>query len=246
MPELPEAEIARRTIERVLGRKIVAVDDHDRYVSRPHAAGELADALTGHKLTSAHRRGKFIWVETDDGPDLGLHLGMTGSIVVDGEPKPWDRFALEFAGGGRLALRDMRRFGRAVLAPDFSHVGPDAAEVGRDEFRGRVGRGKMAIKARLLDQKSIAGVGNLMADEALWRARIAPHRPAGELSTEELDALRRAIRAVAREAIRRGGLGGAQFVAHRERGGHCPRDGTELRHGRYGGRSTYWCPRCQK
>jgi formamidopyrimidine-DNA glycosylase len=247
MPELPEAEIARREIERVLGRKIVSVEDRDEYVSRPHAPGEIAEALTGRKLTRARRRGKFIWVETDDdGPELGLHLGMTGSIVVDGEPAEWDRFALEFAGGGRLALRDMRRFGRAVLAPDFSHVGPDAAEVGRKEFRERVGRGKIAIKARLLDQKSVAGVGNLMADEALWRAQISPARPAGELSEEELDALRRAIRAVARRGIRKGNLSGGPFMPQRDRRGQCPRDGTDLRHGRYGGRSTYWCPRCQK
>ena len=100
MPELPEAERARRQIERVLHREIVAVDDGDTYVCRPHAPGEIAAALTGRRLTAAHRRGKFMWVETDDGgPDLGLHLGMAGRIVVD-EPaseQGWDRFVLEFA-----------------------------------------------------------------------------------------------------------------------------------------------------
>ncbi len=159
MPELPEAERARQQIERALGREIVAVDDRDTYVCRPHAPGEIAAALTGRRLTRAHRRGKFLWVETDDGPDLGLHLGMAGRIAVDEEeaPRSWDRFALEFADGGRLALRDKRRLGRAVIDPDFSHVGPDAAEVGRDVFRDRVGRGSTALKARLLDQGVIAG-----------------------------------------------------------------------------------------
>ena len=108
--------------------------------------GEIASALVGRKLTKAHRRGKFLWAETDDGgPDLGLHLGMAGRIVVD-EPageNNWDRFVLEFADGGRMALRDKRRLGRAVVEPDFAHVGPDAAEVSRDVFRERVGRGTM-------------------------------------------------------------------------------------------------------
>ena len=178
MPELPEAERARQQIERALGREIVAVDDTDTYVCRPHAPGEIAAALVGHTLTKANRRGKFLWAETDGGPDLGLHLGMAGpDRRRRAPPNRWDRFVLEFADGGRLALRDKRRLGRAVIEPDFTHVGPDAAEVSRDVFRERVGRGTIAIKARLLDQKSIAGVGNLLADETLWQARLHPRRP---------------------------------------------------------------------
>jgi len=154
-------------------------------VCRPHAPGELAAAFLGRRLTSAHRRGKFLWVETDDGdgPVLGLHLGMAGRIVIDEEPAPrrWDRFTLEFEGGGRLALRDKRRLGRAVLEPDYSHVGPDAGEIGAGGFAKRVGRGTVAIKARLLDQGVVAGIGNLLADEVLWRAKLSPLRPAGDL-----------------------------------------------------------------
>src|SRR3954468_4821414 len=207
MPELPEAERARQQIERVLGREIVAVDDSDTYVCRPHAPGEIAAALEGRRLTRAHRRGKFLWAETDaDGPELGLHLGMAGRIVVDDEPHTrWDRFTLHFSDGGMLALRDKRRLGRAVIEPDFDHVGPDAALVSRDVFRARIGRGTIAVKARLLDQKSISGVGNLLADETLWQARINPRRPAGELTTEELDHLRRTLRAATRSAIAKGG-----------------------------------------
>jgi formamidopyrimidine-DNA glycosylase len=248
MPELPEAERARQQIERALGREIVAVDDRDTYVCRPHQPGEIAAALTGRRLTHAHRRGKFLWVETDDGPDLGLHLGMAGRIAVDEEqaPRNWDRFALEFADGGRMALRDKRRLGRAVIDPDFSHVGPDAAEVGRDVFRDRVGRGSTALKARLLDQGVIAGVGNLLADETLWRARLSPLRIAGELSVEELDLLRRELRAAVRDAIRNGGVHTGRFMPARERGGACPRDRTPLERATVGGRTTYWCPTCQR
>ena len=229
-----------------MGREIAAVDDRDTYVCRPHAPGELDAALRGHRLLRAHRRGKFLWVETT-GPVLGLHLGMSGRIEVDAPPAPngWDRFAIEFADGGRLALHDKRRLGRAVLEPDFSHVGPDAAEVGRDAFRRRVGRGTAPIKARLLDQGAIAGIGNLLADEGLWRARLSPHRLAGELSDDELDRLRRELRAAVRSAIRLGGAHTGSVIAQRRAGGTCPRCGGAMARGVVGGRTTYWCPVCQ-
>ena len=169
MPELPEAERARQQLELVVGREITAVDDRDTYVCRPHAPGEIAAALVGHHLTETHRRGKFLWAETDGGPELGLHLGMAGRISVDEAPAPnnWDRFVLEFADGGRLALRDKRRLGRALLQPDFSHVGPDAAVIGREAFRAAFGRGTMAVKARLLDQSVLSGIGKALGDAKL-------------------------------------------------------------------------------
>jgi formamidopyrimidine-DNA glycosylase len=247
MPELPEAERARQTIERALGREIAAVDDRDTYVCRPHAPGEIDAALRGHRLLRAHRRGKFLWVEST-GPVLGLHLGMSGRIEVDAPPAPngWDRFAIEFAGGGRLALHDKRRLGRAVLEPDFSHVGPDAADVGRAEFRRRVGRGTAPIKARLLDQGAVAGIGNLLADEGLWRARLSPRRIAGELTDAELDRLRRELRAAVRSAIRLGGAHTGRFIPERRDGGACPRCGGPLSRAVVGGRTTFWCPACQR
>jgi len=248
VPELPDVEIARRVIEeRGLGRRIASVEDSDTWVSRPHGPGEIAQALTGARLTAAHRHGKTMWIETDTGPVVGLHLGMTGGIRVDEDPDPrgWDRFALEFEDGGRLALRDMRRLGRAVLDPDLSRLGPDAAEVGRHEFRERVGRGESPIKARVMDQNVIAGVGNLMADEILWRARVSPRAPAGELTDDRLDELRRATRAVIRLGIREGHAGVGELNPHRIKGGTCPRCGAALEHDRVGGRTTFWCPREQ-
>jgi formamidopyrimidine-DNA glycosylase len=179
---------------------------------------------------------------------------MAGSIVLEGPgetgggpvAKPhWDRFALEFDDGTRLALRDRRRLGRAVLNPDHDHIGPDAAEVGREAFRRRIGTGRAPVKARLLDQGAISGVGNLLADEALWQARIDPRRPVNRLSTEELDRLRRALRAVIRSAMRDGGVHTGRFVGARGRDGVCPRCGHGLERGVVGGRTTYWCPACQ-
>ena len=118
---------------------------------------------------------------------------------------------------GALALRDNGGWPGDV-EPDFTHVGPDAFEVSPDVFRARVGRGTMALKARLLDQRSIAGVGNLLADETLWRARLLPRRSAGSLSVDQLDHLRRVLRAATRDAIRHGGVHTGDFIPFRKRG----------------------------
>lgn len=249
MPELPEAERARQTLEAVLGRTVARVHDGDTYVCRPHQPGELNDALSGHRLTSAHRRGKFLWLQTDggEGPTLGLHLGMAGQIVLDDlAPHPLhDRFAIDLDDGSRFALRDRRRLGRAMLNPDFSHVGPDAAEVDRGTFRRVIGAGRAPVKARLLDQGAVAGIGNLLADQTLWQARISPERPTGSLTIGELDRLRRAVRSAVRAAIRRGGAHTGTLIPARHADGACPRCGTGLRRARIGGRTTYWCPGCQ-
>lgn len=235
------------TLESVLGERVAAVDDSDSYVCRPHAPGEIAAALVGHAFVSAHRRGKFLWLATEDGPTLGLHLGMAGAIALDAptEKPIWDRFTVEFEDGSRFALRDRRRLGRAVLNPSFDHVGPDAADVGRDEFRRLVGGGSTAVKARLLDQGAISGVGNLLADQTLWQARISPQRRTSELSSEDLDHLRRQLRAAVRSAIRLGGVHTGDFVEMRGREGTCPRCGQGLERATVGGRTTYWCPVCQ-
>src|ERR1700729_2551503 len=130
MPELPEAERARQALETALHRRIVDVDDSDTYVSRPHQPGAIAAALPRAAPVSPHRRGKFLWVETDDGPTLGLHLGMAGRILTgddDHEPSRWDRFTLRFADGTWLALRDKRPLNRAAINPDFNQGRPDAA-----------------------------------------------------------------------------------------------------------------------
>jgi formamidopyrimidine-DNA glycosylase len=250
VPELPEVERARALIaERGLGRKIAAVDDRDTYVCRPHGPGEIEGALVGRRLLTANRIGKAMWFETDEeGPDLGLHLGMAGHIVFDEPlaPNRWDRFVLEFSDGGRLALRDKRRLGRAVLEPDLSGLGPDAAEATRVEVRERVGRGEAPLKARMLDQSVLAGIGNLLADEVLWRARLSPLRPAGDLSIEELDGLRRVLRAAIRDAVRLGGVHTGHLMPARKRGGSCPRCGAALERATVGGRTTWWCPEEQE
>jgi formamidopyrimidine-DNA glycosylase len=272
MPELPEVEIARRLIaDQALHRLIVDVDDSDSYVARPHSPGELRSALTGRSLTAAHRRGKTIWLDTSGtgdaatpaGPELGLHLGMSGRIVVtrpDGSvaeggdpyryraraPRPaWNRFALAFADGGSLVLLDPRRLGRVRLNPDIGALGPDAAQVTPAEFRALITKGTAPVKARLLDQSKIAGVGNLLADEILWQARVSPLARAGDLSSAQVNRLYRALKSVLESATAKGGAHTGQIFAARHPGGTCPRDGAPMVHGTVGGRSTWWCSREQ-
>ena len=279
-------ETARKVIaERALHRTIVAVDDTDSYVCRPHAPGQIRDALLGRQLIAAHRRGKTMWCETsgldgsaehgsaehgsaehgsaEHGPDLGLHLGMAGRIVVEspgletawgGEPfrrdaqparAQWDRFRLDFADGGSLVLFDKRRLSRVRLNPGLAALGPDAGTVTEAEFRDLVRRGTVAVKARLLDQSKIAGVGNLLADEALWQARISPQAPAGSLSRPAVSRLYQSLQAALASAEANGGVHTGEVIAARRRGGVCPRCGAPMRQGVVGGRTTWWCSREQ-
>src|SRR4249919_1626691 len=272
MPELPEVETARSLIaDQALHRRIVDVDDSDSYVGRPHSPGVLRNALTGRSLTAAHRRGKTIWLETsgtDDaaapsGPELGIHLGMSGRIVVTGpdgtvaeggdpyrygtRPRKaeWSRFTLTFADGGNLVLLDPRRLGRVRLDPDIGALGPDAAQVTPAEFRALITKGTAPVKARLLDQSKIAGVGNLLADEILWQARVSPLARVGSLSSAQVNCLYRALKSVLESATAKGGAHTGEIFAARHPGGTCPRDGAPMVHGIVGGRSTWWCSREQ-
>ena len=202
MPELPEVESARAVIERKgLRRRIVDVDDSDTFVCRPHVPGEIRHALLGGEFISAMRRGKSMWCLTDPslGVTLGIHLGMSGKIVIadangtevdggdywEGRREPgdyrWARFTVTFADGGRLMLVDPRRLGRVRLNPPVEQLGPDAQLITPAQFRAALAAGATApVKARIMDQHRIAGIGNLLADEILWRARIHPARRGGQ------------------------------------------------------------------
>jgi formamidopyrimidine-DNA glycosylase len=220
---------------------------------------------------AAHRRGKTIWVETSGtgdsatpgSPELGIHLGMSGRIVVTrpdgsvaegGDPRRygarpsravWNRFTLTFADGGSLVLVDPRRLGRVWLNPDISVLGPDAGQVTPAEFRALVTRGTIAVKARLLDQSKIAGVGNLLADEILWQAKVSPWARVDSLPPAQVNRLYRALKSVLASASAKGGAHTGDIVAARHPGGTCPRDGAPMAHGTVGGRSTWWCSREQ-
>jgi formamidopyrimidine-DNA glycosylase len=271
MPELPEVESARAVInDAALGRLIADVDDSDTFVCRPHPPGEIRAALAGRRLTAVYRRGKSMWCDTSGtgdsaeiGPVLGLHLGMSGKIVISDRSRQeveggdyWERgravgdhrftrFSLTFGDGGALRLIDPRRLGRVRLDPPVEELGPDALDISPAHFRAAFSRGTAPVKARLLDQHSIAGIGNLLADQITWQAKINPARPVGDLSKAEVDRLLRATRRTVGSAVANGGVHNLQFIAFRRPDGVCPRCGTPLAHGTVGGRTTWWCPREQ-
>lgn len=277
MPELPEVESARAAIERAgLGRRITAVDDSDSWECRPHPPGEIHAALIGRTFTGAFRRGKSMWCETSGlgrsrkpGPVLGLHLGMSGHVLITDrhgdmteggdwmngrygrfasthrDVSVWDRLVITFSDGGTMRLFDPRRLGRVRLNPDLDALGPDAELVSANQFVERVGRGRAPVKARLLDQSIIAGVGNLLADETLWQAKISPTRPSDQLSVAELRTLHRALHRATKSAITQGGVHTGEVIGFRGPGRHCPRCGAEMTRATVGSRTTWWCPQEQ-
>jgi formamidopyrimidine-DNA glycosylase len=256
VPELPEVENYRLLAEGALGRTVTEVVAPDAWFIKGGADGRaLRRALTGHPLTAARRIGKLMLLDLGDGPTLGIRFGMTGSLIVDGagvddellyaprryDPK-WDRFALGFSDGGSLVVHDPRRLGGVMLDPDVSHLGPDATTVTPAALASALRGSAAPIKARLLDQSRVAGVGNLIADETLWRAGLSPLRPAGSLSPVEVRRLHRHLRRTLGELTERGGSHTGDLMEERHPGGRCPRDGTELVRSTVGGRTSWWCP----
>ena len=264
IPELPEVESARAVIERAgLRRRIVDVDDSDSFVCRPHVPGEIRHALLGGELITAMRQGKSMWCQVgpaSEGVTLGIHLGMSGKIVIagangtevdggdywEGRRQPgdyrWARFTVTFDDGGRLMLVDPRRLGRVRLNPPIEQLGPDAHLITPAQFRAALAAGGAApVKARIMDQRRIAGIGNLLADEILWRARIHPARTVSTLTAPEQSRLLRATRDAIKAALRDGGVHALTIIPHRRRAGACPRDHAPMETGTVAGRTSWWC-----
>ena len=273
MPELPEVETVRRRLAPVLeGATIARADIVDPRLTRPVNPAVVADALVGERIATVERRGKYLLWRFESGRTLVVHLRMTGSLrhVAAGE-LPHDAYRRATLGldtGAALGYRDVRRFGTWELL-DADHLRPYlAARLGPEPLAptftasrlARILAGRRApIKAVLLDQRRLAGVGNIYADEALWRARIHPRRPAGELDGDQIARLHRAVRAALRRGIELqgstlrdyvtpdGGGGGMQheFHVYGRLGEECDRCGTPIERIVVAGRGTWLCPRCQ-
>jgi formamidopyrimidine-DNA glycosylase len=261
VPELPEVENYRRLAELALERTVRSVSAPDAwYLKRGLSAGVVSEVLAGRRFLAARRRGKLLMLDTsDEGPVVGLRFGMSGRLVVDGSvgvdrllygsaavDARFDRFTVCFEDGGSLVMSDPRRLGGVELDPDESRLGPDAVGISPAELKRALAGSRAPLKARLLDQAHMAGVGNLIADEVLWRAGLSPLRPAGDLPAAALRRLHRGLSEGLALLIERGGAHTGDLMPERRRGGHCPRDGAELARGTVGGRTTYWCPRHQK
>jgi formamidopyrimidine-DNA glycosylase len=258
MPEILEIEYYRQAAEAVVGRRVRETSAPDAWFCKGVTPEEVIDAVTGRTVRQARRRGKLLVLDLSGGVRLGLRFGMTGRLVVDGrhamgeleygsnrDLAEWDRFGLRF-GRGSLRLNDPRRLGGVTLDPDEDALGPDAFTITAKEFAAAVADSRAPIKARLLDQSAIAGVGNLLADETLWRAGVDPLRPAESLDPSSVRTLHRTLCKTLADLFARGGSHLGDLGPHRHRDGHCPRDGEPLRTASIGGRTTWWCPRHQQ
>ena len=273
MPELPEVETVRASLEPALaGRRFERVEITDPRVTRPLDPNEVAVELQGEVVAAVERRGKYLVFRFRSGRALLIHLRMTGSLLHGRngtlEDDPYRRAVVRLDDGSDVMYRDVRRFGTWVLL-ERDEVAPYLLQrLGEEPLGDRFTaealalrlKGRRApVKAALLDQRSAAGLGNIYADEALWRAKIHPLRPAGSLTSGEISRLHRSIRAALRAGIARqgttlrdyrtpdgaaGSMQGELHVYGRE-GEPCPRCGAVITKTRAGGRGTWFCPRCQ-
>ena len=264
MPELPEVETERgRLAAHLEGRRITAARIDDPRLTRPDEPAWIAARLSGERVDAVERRGKYLVVRLAGGQVLLVHLRMTGGFRY--EPASHERAVLELDDGTRIAYRDVRRFGTwLLLDPEEAEdhlgirLGPEPLErrFTAAYLAGRLAGRKAPVKAAVLDQRTVAGLGNIYADEALWHARIHPLRPAGELSAEEVARLRQGIRRALRLGIRRQGAdlgdgtyaGGRmqhEFRVYGRTGEPCDRCGTPIEKTRAGGRGTWYCATCQ-
>jgi formamidopyrimidine-DNA glycosylase len=283
MPELPEVETVRAGLERhVVGRTVAGVQVlHPRVVRRDLAGpAGFAAAMAGRTVKRAERRGKYLWLALDDDEALLAHLGMSGQLLV-GDPdrplSPHVRARFTFTDGGAdLRFTDQRTFGHLMLVPfahadvddarelpaPIAHIAPDPMEAAFDDgdFAARLTRRHTGVKRALLDQSLISGVGNIYADEALWRARLHWARPTETLKRGEVSRLLEAVREVLSQALRAGGTSfDALYVningesgyfdrslqAYGREGEPCSRCGTPIRRDAFMNRSSYSCPHCQ-
>lgn len=271
MPELPEVEIVVRGLQRkVTGRKITGVD-----LRLPKIVAQMkrdfVQTLPGLEIKKVRRRGKYIILELSDNKTLLFHLKLTGQLTVTKNNAPVEshtHLILTLSGGCQLRLRDLRQFGRVYLVKSeqvsqlrqLSKLGPEANEVSKQDFLRMLSQRKACIKPLLLNQEFLAGLGNIYSDEALYQAGIHPLLPANKVSLEKAEKLYQAIREILNKAINYGGSSVAnyldtdgkpgqyqkQHLVYQRAGQPCPRCRNLISRIKIGGRSSYFCPGCQR
>lgn len=286
MPELPEVETVRRGLSELIIGRVVIAEEHDTVKGFPNAVADVGEFLLGASIKEVRRRAKVLIIDLSTGYSLLIHLKMTGQLVFVGDsrfgaghpndslinelPDKSTRVTLTFKDGSKLFFNDQRKFGWVKLLPtieipniDFmKKVGPEPLEADftAEQFAERfTRRARTTIKAALLDQSVIAGVGNIYADEALWGAKIHPRRLVSSITAGEFKALYEELRTVMNLAIDKGGSSNHTYVnaegkkgsymdfarAFRREGLPCPRCGTTIEKLRVAGRGTHICPFCQ-
>jgi formamidopyrimidine-DNA glycosylase len=256
VPEMLEVETYRQLAVAALDRTIASVSCPDAwYLKGAATRASLEGALVGNRFVDARRIGKLLLLDVDTGPTVGIRFGMTGTLVVDDQagvdqmryaPKHrnpvWDRWKLGFEDGCSLAVHDPRRLGGVLLDPDVSVLGADAMAITPGELAATLRVSKAPLKARLMDQSKVAGIGNLIADELLWRAALSPLRLSDSLTPNEVRRLHRNLVRTLSDLTEGGGSHTGHLMDERRTGGRCPRDGTELVRSTVGGRTSWWCP----
>ncbi len=272
MPELPEVETIRRQLEpEITGARIAEAEVLDERWTRPESPREVEKALTGRTIEAVERRGKYLLLRLEGERTLAMHLRMTGNLLLvdGGEDPPYLRARLRLDGGRRLLFTDARRFGHAVVLDDAELEEYFAARLGveplsdsltAEELCRRAAGRRAPLKSFLLNQLGVAGIGNIYADEALHRAELHPLSPAGSMKPEDCERLRVGIVAALEAGLASGGAsiddyrdsrgeqGGMQdeFLVHTREGKPCLRCGAEIERIVVAGRSTYYCPSCQR
>lgn len=266
MPELPDVEVYRRRLDRgVLNKTIRKVSVSDSRILDGVNAATLARRLKGRRFVDTRRHGKHLLVRLDKGGWVHFHFGMTGAVhhIRDGDrPLPYTRVRFDFSDGDHLAYTSKRLLGRVGLTADADAfvaehaLGPDALDSEMDlaAFRKALSGTTRAVKAALMDQEALAGIGNVYSDEILFHARIDPRTPATKLDAAKMRRLHRTMRRVLETAVERG-AGSDDFIdrvprgwllPHRHKDGRCPRSHGALATYKIGGRTSYFCPRCQR
>ncbi|MBI3689096.1 MAG: bifunctional DNA-formamidopyrimidine glycosylase/DNA-(apurinic or apyrimidinic site) lyase [Actinobacteria bacterium] len=276
MPELPEVEVVRQGVDRwVTGRTVAEVEVRHPRAIRRHAGGaeDFAAVLVGRTVTAVRRRGKYLWLPLDSGDALVGHLGMSGQLLVVSPGTPAEthlRARFAFADGGQeLRFVDQRTFGGLAVDPagaplpsSIRHIARDPLdpEFDDDAFVAALRRRRTGVKRALLDQTLVSGVGNIYADEALWRVRLHWARPSESLTRPAARALLAAVREVLGSALAAGGTSfdslyvnvngesgyfDRSLAAYGQGDRPCPRCGTPIRREPFMNRSSYRCPRCQ-
>ena len=260
MPELPDVEIFKRYLDATsLHHRIDNVDVQNAYVLKDISARELARKLKARYFESSCRHGKHLFVRADADTWLRLHFGMTGSLKYfkdDQQAPRHTRVLFVFANNHRLAFDDQRKFGQIGLLKDVDEflkkraLGPDALDLDLPDFRKILGKRRGAVKSILMNQRLIAGIGNIYADEILFRARMHPATETSRLGHKALTKLFRATHYILEKAITAKAdvnqMPKSWLLPHRGKGGKCPRCGRKLRSARIGGRTAWFCAHCQK
>ena len=260
MPEGIEVEYYRQTALKALNRKIKAIETIDhKYLTDTFSPADFSDLLIGNHFIKAERKGKLLILSVSNECKLGLRFGMTGRLLIDGssaikvleyssskDNPNWDRLSIKFQDGGSLSIRDPRRLGAVEVNPDLGSLGIDLYKITALSLSEALKHSTRPIKARLMDQSKISGLGNLLTDEILWRSSIDPRRQSNTLSRNDM---RRLLRHTTRTILELTNLGGSHMgnlQNHRVPGGLCPKDGVPLNRYKIGGRTTYSCPQHQK